>query len=176
MSRLELEEVAAKITSVNPRAELHGDDHVPAVDIGISFDSENSILSMFGAQLRASLFSKTRPKDAPPGDQSGLDLGASGMPHLRNPCIDGGVRILFEGVGYAATIGYGISERSAIRLHDVRVGKIKATPHEGGMVVITLRLQVSDPDESTIGRLARMVGDKIDFTLAPPKSDQADID
>jgi hypothetical protein len=54
----ELSKTVATLSSVNPRTELHGDDHVPAADLFFEIDSSNNLLSMFHPSLRSCLFSK----------------------------------------------------------------------------------------------------------------------
>lgn len=168
----ELTSQPATLNSVNPRSELHGDDREPAVDLGITFDAANDLLSEFGPQLRQSLYSK---KSGPtPAAQGELDVVApvSDLPHLRNPCIEGAIKIRFEGVGYSASIAWGIDDDSAISLEGCKVNALKITPKEGGTVSVALRVQVSHPETDDLGLLCGMIGSDIVLTLTAPRSDQ----
>src|SRR5690606_16864241 len=122
-----LDEAKARLASVNPRAEIHGDETVAAADLGITLDLANDILSAFGPQLRASLFSKATKADEKLQGELENVQPVSDLPHLRNPCIEGALRINFEGVGYTALIEYGLG---AITLRDVKVTKVRVTPKE----------------------------------------------
>lgn len=59
---LTLEKQKAKLTSLNLRAEVHGDEKVPAADIRFSFDAPNELLSEFDPALKSSFY---RKPDAP---------------------------------------------------------------------------------------------------------------
>ena len=49
---------AAKLTSVNPRAEIHGTDHVMAADLKFEIKVGNDVLSEFDPSLKSSLYKK----------------------------------------------------------------------------------------------------------------------
>ncbi|VVE74225.1 hypothetical protein PCA31118_04707 [Pandoraea captiosa] len=54
----ELEAQKTKLTSVNPRAELHGEDKKPAVDLKFEVAADNGVLANFGADLRSMLYTQ----------------------------------------------------------------------------------------------------------------------
>ena len=47
---------SAKLTSVNPRAEIHGTDHVMAADLKFEIKVGNDVLSEFDPSLKSSLY------------------------------------------------------------------------------------------------------------------------
>jgi len=51
---MQLERQKAKLTHVNPRMEIHGDEHVRAADLKFTFDTTNDVLSEFDPALKAS--------------------------------------------------------------------------------------------------------------------------
>ena len=53
-----LKNQAAKLTNVNPRAELHGQDKKLAVDLKFEIKVSNDVLSEFDASLKGSLYKK----------------------------------------------------------------------------------------------------------------------
>ncbi len=55
---LELCKQKAKLTSVNPRAELHGEDTKLAVDLHFETACSNDILTCFDGKLKAALYKK----------------------------------------------------------------------------------------------------------------------
>ena len=164
-----LDSATARLASVNPRAEIHGDETVAAADLGITLDLANDVLSHFGPRLREALFMKAPKAEAAQQGELEAVKPVSDLPHLRNQCIEGALRIAFEGVGYTSTIGYGLGE---IALRDVRVTKVRVTPKEGGTVSLGLQLQVTRPDAGDLGRLCQLIGNEITITLEPPKAEQ----
>jgi hypothetical protein len=171
----EVDQVSARLTSVNPRAEIHGDDTVPAADLGLTFDAPNSILAHFGPQLLGSLYSKAVAKDAPPAAAQGeLDTvpQVSNQPHLRNPSIDGALKIRFEGIGYKVRFDHGLGGDSDIAFEGVKVNGIRLTPKEGGTVSVALRVQITDPEPGDLGHLCQRIGNDVRVSLEAPSSDQ----
>jgi hypothetical protein len=172
-----LETEHATLNSVNLRAELHGDDHVPAVDLGLTMDLPNTVLSDFGPQLRASLYAKSAgaKKDAPPQGELDVVAPVSDLPHLKNACIDGAIKIRFEGAGYTVRIDYGLGGDHDLVLTGAKVNQVRVTPKEGGTITLTLRIQVTSPEQSAIGLLGNMIGNEVTISLEPPKADQERI-
>lgn len=56
LQQFSLKEKLAKLVNVNPRAEIHGDERVPACDLRVSVELPNSALEMFDAALPKALF------------------------------------------------------------------------------------------------------------------------
>lgn len=162
----------ATLTSVNPRAEKHGDSNVPAVDLQIQFDSANDILHDLGPKLRESFFFKDSKTVASPAAQGELETvePVSELPDLRNPQIEGAIKLSFSGVGYTIEIDFGIGGMSNLVLEDVAVNGVKMLPKQGGTVQMTMRIQSTEPEASTMGALCQMIGNNIIVTLTPPET------
>jgi hypothetical protein len=161
----EIENQRAVLKSVNPRSEKHGpDENVPAVDISLSFDASNELLSHFGSKLRDSLYYKANKA------QTEIDGVEATKPDLRNDCLLGPMKIRYEGVGYGFHCDLGVTGDMHIDIEDVRVTKVRIDPKQGGTVNYSLQVQVTDPDPAVVGRLGTMVGDELQITLTAPKA------
>ena len=162
--RLNLTEKEAKIVSVNPRAELHGEDPKPACDVKIEIALTNGDLALFHPNLKGLLYVK---------DEDRPDLVSQADPEhatmLRFPQL--GVPVKWDGemIGAEALFHYGTSEKSHIKLSGCVVGKFALEPLEGGSVLTTLQVQCH-PDEKQMGRLGMMVGTKVPVTITPPEA------
>ncbi|MGE0745256.1 MAG: hypothetical protein AB7K86_08415 [Rhodospirillales bacterium] len=171
-----LETQAVKITAVNPRTEIHGDEHVPAADISITFDAANDLLIDFAPTLRTMLFAKANKTSGVP-QQGELDAvePASDMPALRDIGLEPPFKVKFEGAGYSVEIIVGITGDQNIDLDDAKVGKIRITPKEGGTVTFAMQIQASGLDEAVLGRLCTLIGSEVRMALTPPVADQERI-
>jgi len=161
---LELSSARAKVRSVNLRAEKHGDDGVPAVDIRLELDRPATDLAMFGPRLRAALFWRD-----PDADGDLLD-DPDHMPHLRCPEMPGPFAVEHQLVGARVVLDYGLGGRSDIALDAAKVNRIKVTPVEGGSVRMSLRVQAAHIDESIAGRLAMMIDRETAVTIDPAEA------
>lgn len=163
--RFNLEEKQAKIVSVNPRAELHGEDPKPACDVKIEVPLTNGDLAMFHPSLKALLYMKDADR---PDLLSQDDPDHATM--LRFPQL--GVPFKWDGemIGAEVLFHYGTSEKSHIKLQGCVVGKIHLEPLEGGSVLLALMAQ-GHPDEKQMGRLGMMVGTSVPVSITPPEAE-----
>lgn len=162
--KLELNEKEAKIVSVNPRAELHGEDPKPACDVNIEVALTNNDLVLFHPNLKGLLYVKDNER---PDLISQDDAEHATM--LRFPQLGYPVKWDGEMIGAAVLLHYGTTEKSHIKLPGCVVGKIAIEPLEGGTVVTKLQVQCH-PDEKQMGRLGMMVGTKVPVTITPPEA------
>jgi hypothetical protein len=161
--KIALKEHDAKIVSVNPRAELHGENPKPACDVKIEIALPNTELAQLNDGLRAMLYAAN-------GSQGDLVDGENHMTALRFPQLGTPLKWDGEMIGAEAVFHYGTSEKSHIRLPGCIVGEVRLEPLEGGSVVTTMRLQCH-PDEKAFGRLCLLVGSKLPVSLTPPEAD-----
>lgn len=82
---LQLERQKAKLTNLNPRAEKHGEEHIPAADLHFAFDAPNDVLSEFDPALKSSLYRKPDGN----GEQQELIDHPGYLPKLRFPKMSG---------------------------------------------------------------------------------------
>lgn len=166
---LKCEEQEATIASVNVRAEKHGEDPVPACDVGIRFSTGAKVLDSFAKGLRAALYSDGEPvgQRRVPGTGSGED-----GPKLRFNGTLGPLKIKKEWPGYKVGIVWGdLAGSINLQLGDVTVTKITAEPKDGGTCEIAAQLQCH-PTKEAYGDLAQLNQREIRLTLTPPTASE----
>lgn len=164
----------AKLSSVNVRSELHGKDHVTAVDLKFTMDASNDVLSAFHPMLRSFLYAKSEASSS--DTQQSIDGVApvSDLPNLRFPKLSP-LAWDTEQTGMGLTIDYGLGGASNLELSDCTANAFKIAPKEGGTCEVSFRIQRSDLDEKTLGKLATLVQHDVEITLAAPEVTQEDI-
>lgn len=160
---LKLNEQTATIASVNVRAEKHGDDPVPACDVGITFETGAKVLDSFGKGYREFLYENADGKQTRvPGSGDADEGPRRSRPTLRPLSWD------IEWPGYRAGIVWGdLAGSINLDIQSVTVKKIKARPMDGGTVEISLQLQCH-PSKESYGDLAQLNQREIQLSLAPP--------
>lgn len=153
----ELDRTSVKLSSVNARAELHGDKRVPAFDLKFEYAADNGVLAQFAPDLRSALYK--RPEDQEdlidPDRLSVLKYGKMGA-----------FRWDLTGKGYSLVVHYGIGGPSDITL-DADIDGFKLLPQNGGTVIVMFRAVVH-PKEEQVGRLCGFIQQNVEITLTPP--------
>jgi len=162
-----LEEQNAKLTSVNPRAELHGEDHKLACDMNFKITTSNSILDMFSPTLKETFFSEIKDPE-----QQELDINEdSYLPMLKHREI-GKVDWDYKGAGYRVVIAIGVSGENNIVFINAKLGKFKFEMKPGGSVTTSFHVQVN-PSPEDVGAICKYIQEEVDLTLEPPKPQDA---
>ena len=159
-----------KITSVNPRSERHGPEELhPAVDLHISLTTGNNILTALDGKLLDALYTKNANADQ--GGQQSLEgvEEVSNLPNLKFPLM-GALKWKKDLVGYTLTVQHGVG--SDIVLTGCKVNNFTIDPKEGGSVDLKFRVQSSDVDERTLGKLGLLVQNEVDVMLLAPEAKQ----
>lgn len=161
-----------RLSSVNVRSEKHGPELVPAVDLRITLDSSNRILDLFDPELRPAFYERSAEDD----DQSSIDgiEEVSDLPSLKFSKLDGPIKWACAGTGYTLTVDFGLGGDSNLVFYGCDVNNFAFVLKEGGTVEATFRVQVSNPDEGNIGKLATLVQHEVHITLDPPVVDEED--
>lgn len=169
-----IEEFAtAKLNSANFRSELHGEEHVPAVDLGFTQDVPNTILSYFDGFLLSALYYCS----AASSGQKVIDGVDQVLPNLRFPKMVTPIKWNDSGKGYYLEVDYGLGpDESNIELDLCTVGGFQITPKEGGTVELKFRVQVSGSPltEKVCGKLASLIQQEVKIKLLPPEAPQAE--
>lgn len=155
---------AAKLTSVNPRAEIHGQDHVMAADLKFEIKVGNDVLSEFDPSLKSSLYKKA---DGPQGE---LIQEAGHLPSLKFPLM-GPVKWGKELSGYEVVVHYGVSGKGDIRLLTCEVDQFRFDCQDGGTVVVGFRV-IAHPESVELGRLCEMIQQEVELSLIEPTEEQ----
>lgn len=156
----ELIDQTVKLASVNPRAEIHGEERKPAFDLKIEAACSSDVLIQFHSELRTTLYKKP---DSPDLAEQGTD---DAFTALRFPKL-GALKWDWEGSGYTLIVGYGIRGKSDIKLGDCKVDGIRIEPQNGGTVNISCRV-IAHPESKDVGKLCEMIQQNIEISLVPP--------
>ncbi len=174
--RFEIEDFASvKLNSANFRSELHGEEHVPAVDLGFTQDVPNTILSYFDGSLLSALYYCS----AASSGQKVIDGVDQVLPNLRFPKMVTPIKWNDTGKGYYLEVDYGLGpDESNIELDLCTVGGFQITPKEGGTVELKYRVQVSGSPltEKVCGKLASLIQQEVKIKLLPPEVPQSGDD
>jgi hypothetical protein len=141
----------AKLHSVNARAEKHGNERVPAFDLKLSVDMENSHLNGFHTELLNLLYME--------GDQADM----VGLTKLRFPAL-GSLAYAKEIEEVDVKIGYGIGGGSDIFIEECTVNNFKISPKEGGTVSIEFRI-IAHPNEGDVGKICSFIQSEVEISI-----------
>lgn len=166
------EPAAAKLNTITPRTEKHGDEDVFAISLGLQLTGANTLLDKLSPSLRHALYRAEAPEGQDP--LPGIEQAT---PKLRVSVVD---MVYLRGAlqGWTIAIDDGIDEDDPIELGDCKVDNFRVHPMEGGTVDLFFRVGSNDVDATEAGRLCAHLKQEISFTLrAPtPKDDAAAID
>jgi hypothetical protein len=160
-----LQKQSAKLTSINPRAEIHGEDRVPAADLKFEIRVGNDILDVFATNLKAAVY---RAAEKGEGDLLADQDGA--MPVLKFPLL-GPLKFGKEFVGYDAQIHYGVSGKEDIKMGDCQIDGFRFECQDGGTVIVGFRV-IAHPESNDLGRLCGMIQQDVEMSLMPPEAEQ----
>lgn len=151
------------IRSLNVRAEMHGQDPVPAVDIGFRLTGSNKLLNMLDPKLRTAFYK--RPGEEPPEPElEGIDP-VDELPELRVQHVKFPIKISREFPGRIVVIDFGLGGKSNIELSSADVNDFSATFHDGGSVDIDFRAQASGISDKVLGKLGMLVRHEVSITV-----------
>ena len=156
----------ARLASVTPRVEKHGDDDVPAVSISVEIETANTVLDLIDPTIREALY-KAKP-DATP-ELPGVDAST---PVLRCNSVER-VKLTTVHEGWTLHIHHTIDEtQPPMAFGSVKVDNFSVEAKQGGTVVLRLRCGTSDVDAARIGWLGVHNGQAITIALLAPKVDE----
>lgn len=150
----------AKVTHVNKRVELHGQDLVHAKDIDWKIQAANTILDAPFPGLREALYMLARSQSLPGFQET--------TPDLRTELIDGKRKLKGEGTGYMLTIRYGEISGEQIELSGAEIQKFAVEAMRGGTVILTFQTTHTGLDLTQLGLLDTLDGKEVSILLAPP--------
>lgn len=167
---LKFQQQNAEISSVNNRVEIHGEDKIPACDIGIKVSTSAAVLDCFAPGLKDSMY-------APPAASAQKRIRGTGKdddagPTLRFPALLGPLKIKKDWPGYHIKIDWGdLASSVSIALDDVRVTKFTAEPKDGGTCELSLQVQCH-PSKEQYGEIAMLQQREVRVDLTPPTADE----
>jgi hypothetical protein len=129
------------LSSVTNRSELHGDDHSPAVSLGLIYEGSARMLDSLCPEVRQLL--------AVPGVETVA---------LKTVCQ-----------GWTVLVEHGIDEDDPISLGGCRIDKFKITPKNDMMVELRMRVASTDLNPMRLGLLGMKVQQEIVVKMTAPK-------
>jgi hypothetical protein len=170
--RIAFEPRTVLLHNVQTRVENHGEDLLPAIDLGITLTGGNDLLNLIHPDLRPALYvNRGRSEE-------GLDLPVDDLPNIKIPAVEMPIRIQGEQVGMHVEIAYGTNAKAGIVLSLVKLHKVRISAViEGGSVELKFSLSTSNEvTERVVGKLAMLQGHEITLGLALPKVEQTDME
>lgn len=155
-----LEFTEARLATLTPRSEAHGDDEVPAVSLGVELRVGNRMLDLIDPDLRPTFY-KAPDTKALPGVSDELTV-------LRCNSIERAtVPKKFD--GWTLQVDDGADESTPSEFGGCKIDKISVEPMNGGSIVLRMRIGTSDLDAQRSGMLGMHIGQSIWITLTAPK-------
>lgn len=142
------------LANLNLRAERHGDESEPAIDIKLSYDSANNLLSKINPDLRVAFYRKDDNRDL---------IEADHLPALRFPQMGA---ISWELEVPRTTLRIHQDDGTDIVLKGGKTNKFKLEFKEGGTVEWTFRCQFSKPDAYLTALLMAHINQAVVVSLA----------
>lgn len=164
---LSLSNHIAKLITVNPRSELHGEEHVPAADLFFEIEGPNTHLNMLHHALRTALFhadDAAGASDMFPADS----LSVYRFPQVESFKWDATFSDL------ALTVHFGVSGEHDVKLPYVTADNFRITPKQGGTVSIRFRVR-ANPQESDLGKLCAWIQSKVLITVEHMEPEQQEL-
>lgn len=158
------------IIHVNVRSELHGQDHVTAIDIKASLTCSNKVLAQFDPELLTMLYAPAQGATGAQGTLEGVDP-VSDLPRLRSSLL-GPLKLKKEYTGYTTTIQHGIDETTALVLSDCKVNNFALDAKEGGSVVLHFRIQSRGLEPLVLGDVCSKTGQEVKAMVVAPKAEE----
>jgi hypothetical protein len=167
----ELKEVTEVLLSnINIRRELHGDEHVIAVDLSMTKEGGNELLNLIDPAIRTALYHNA----AADKGQEALPEVLAVLPNLRLPKLSNqkftwGGKDKYK--GYRLILDYGLGpDQSNVDLDECTVGGFRFETKEGGTVVLSWLVQYAGEllTEEVRGRLTGLTQEKIHVQILAP--------
>lgn len=157
----ELSNAKVKLSSVNARAEIHGEDRKPAFDLKFEVQCGNEVLSYFHPSLRSMIYKKNETPDLV--DQ----IDAEALTALRFPQM-GAIKWAHEYTGYTVSVDYGLGGESDIVMSECALDGFKIVPQEGGTVTVIFRV-IAHPKSEDVGKLCEFIQRDVEISVTPPE-------
>lgn len=154
-----LERQRVLLANFNARAELNGEERVPAADLKFEMSASNDILAEFDPALKSSLFRRPNSDDK---QAELLDATPGWAPLPRFPRMGG---FTWDDKTPLSILTIHLP-RGEVRLAECLADSFKIEPAEGGQVTVSFRVRCK-PDERQAGKLYTLTQQHVDVTLEP---------
>lgn len=161
-----------QITKATPRKECHGDEHVQAISLRMSWATTNDSLLKLHPNLKDALYYKVPNVDL----QDTIEGLPETTPNLRVPTMATPLSVDADFTGYQLTIDHGIDETTALQLYQCSLDKFKVDPKEGGSVTISWSLSSNKQvTPELVGALCGLEGEEVTVELVAPVVAEGDV-
>lgn len=162
MSEFRFFKIKMRVMSVNVRQELHGEDHVLAMDIGLEFNQSNRSLDKLDTRLLETFYWKN-PAGAQQEELEGVER-VTDFPNLRFEHLVMPQKWLEDFTEGEFRIHHGDETTNDIVMHDVDINNIRFSVKEGGTTVYNVRVQCH-PDEADVARICTVLQSDVIGTI-----------
>lgn len=169
MSEFRFFKIKMKVTSVNVRQELHGEEHVLAMDIGLEFNQSNRSLDKLDTRLLETFYWKN-PAGGQQEELEGVER-VTDYPNLRFEHLGMPQRWLEEFAEGEFHIHHGDDAENDIIMREANINNIRFLPKEGGTTVYNVRIQCH-PDEADVARMCTVLQSEVTGTIDSDPDDE----
>lgn len=158
------------------RTEHHGEALVTAIDIKVTWQTNNSALAMFQDDMVDSMFCALPRGVQAPKDQAALDLPVSEKPFIRFPHVEYPTKWSREYDGYTLRLDFGLGGESDAVIKLCKLKNFRFTPIEGGSCEIEFGISsAADISGAMVGRFIDLLQRDITVTLLAPARLESDL-
>jgi hypothetical protein len=166
-----------KVKKVSAVDEFKGDKTDYGCSVRLEWVAANTILDEFDKHVRAAYYERDTGKQAASAEGQGeLSLPRQDVDLTKRKCINVVTPLHFvkEFDGYEIIFHRGATEKSDIKLTEVRLDNFVGDPQEGGSVLMSCSAYMK-PAAEVRGFIDHMSKTEIEITLTPPVAKQAEI-
>lgn len=162
MSEFRFFKIKMKVTSVNVRQELNGEEHRLAMDIGLEFNQSNRALDKLDSRLIQTFYWKS-PTGPAQDDLDGVER-VTDYPNLRFEHLVAPFKWAEKYEEGLFRVHHGDDDSNDIVMREAKINEIKFWPKEGGTVTFNARVQCH-PDEADVARMCTVLQSEITGTI-----------
>jgi hypothetical protein len=161
-----------KVVKYQTRGEHHGDVLVTAMDLRVSWTTNNSILDTLHPELRERFLSAI-PDSM--GEQGEMELAAEGLNFIRFKDLVYPLKWGREYEGWTLRVDYGLGDDGDMIVKLCKLHRFEITPLEGGSIELAWTISSSaDIETEVVGYLGTQQQQNITISLLAPNKTAGD--
>ncbi|MCW5141094.1 hypothetical protein [Burkholderia cenocepacia] len=174
---LSIDRKLVKVKKVTPVEEFKGDKRDYGCSVRIEWLTDNTVLDELDKHLRPAFYEKERagPK-ATASPQQEMSLPRADVELTSRKCVNvhTPLKLKNEYDGYTIVFHRGATEKSEIKLGQVKLSEFSVDPQDGGSALIACNAYVK-PTVQDRGYIDHMAQTEIEITLTPPAPKSPDL-
>jgi hypothetical protein len=174
---LSIDHQLVRIKKVTGVEEFKGDKRDYGCSVRIEWVAPNMILDEFDRHARTAFYERDTGKPGVSAEGQGeLSLPRQDVDLTKRKCVNIVTPLHFvkELDGYTIIFHRGATEKSEIKLTEVKLDDFTADPHDGGSCLMGCNAYMKPPVEQR-GYIDHMSKTEIEITLTPPQATQIDL-